>query len=144
MATNTQPDNTTGFSVEIRTDGILIYHIHEISPLTVDAYFETALQHDYEFAKQNKHLQRIFWFHHTFVPTAYAFSRVNEASHLTPPHLRESVAIIVPSKVLYQIVSLFVKRLPNQLPRNVTQIFLDEESAVAWLHERDKSLGHPR
>jgi hypothetical protein len=141
MATTvTPPPATPDFVVEERPDGIIVYHVYKISQAGTDAYFEAATKHDCEFAREGKHLRRIYWVHHTFVPTAYLFSRVNEATRLTPSNLQESIAVIVPNKVLYQIVNLFIKRLPEQHARNLSRIFLDEADALVWLEERDKQL----
>jgi len=131
---------SAGFSFEMRSDGVLVYHVADVRRETVDVMYAAIVHDDQDAADAGRHMLRLVVVAPGIIPTPYALAQVIAADRRTPPNLRESNAVIVGSGVAYQLMAVFVNRLPQKL-RSATQVFHDEESALRWLGERARMLG---
>jgi len=129
-----------GFSIKTRSDGIMVYHITDVRRKTIDAFFETMVQHDHEAAAEGRHLRRLFLITTSIMPSPYSVEKLNEAGRLTPKNLRESNAVIIENSLTRQILAMVINRLPVNM-RSVTRIFANEDLALSWLDERLEALG---
>jgi len=130
---------TNGFSYQIRDDGIIVYHFQDARRATIDAWLAVSVQHDAEAIAQGKHSGRLYVVSPTALPTPYSLARLTEADNqATSSGLRESTAILVQNKLMYQLLATFAKRLPKRAQSTI-RFFYDEEEAVAWLLENMKN-----
>lgn len=128
-----------GFSAEYRDDGIIVYHFHDVNRESIDMWYDTTTRHDAEAALRGQPILRIIKLERMLIPTPYAFSRAKQAVELTPPNLREALAVVVPDTLAFQLIKLFINRLPP-LAKASTRVFHNEEAALRWLRQRGQDL----
>lgn len=130
------------FAVEIGLDGIYIYHFYTAKRESIDAWYTVSTRHDQEYAESGEHLQRILWIHGMLLPTPYAISVIQKATHETPPKLTESNAVILPKGLVTTAVMRMVSLLPDQHGQSVVKLFNNRGEALSWLAERDTLLSN--
>lgn len=131
---------STGFTYEVRDDGIKIYRLTDLKRDTVEAFFEINLSMGLTTMREGHHNRSILDVSTLLMPTPYAAKRFQKLAALRPKDSRSSVAILTPSRQLYMFVRTMLSRVPQNNKSHI-RLFSSEEEALAWLDERLNELG---
>lgn len=130
----------TGFSYEIRDDGVIVYHLADLRRETVDAFVEISHNFDVEAFEAGRHSRCLLDISELSFPTPYAAKRIQQNTEATPDGLKESYAVLTPTSAIYTFARTLISRLPGAKTRSI-RLFRDEREAFAWLDERLEILG---
>lgn len=125
-----------GFSSQQTPDGITIFHIRDMKPASVDAWFETLMALEADLFPQDGHMRCLYRMDGVW-PTPYTIKRVLEASRKAPETLKSSSAIVMMQS--NGVAVRMVQSLFRQMPAYATQsrqIFFHEADAMRWLASR--------
>ena len=131
---------STGFTYEVRDDGIKIYRLTDLKRDTVEAFFEINLSMGLTTMREGHHNRSILDVSTLLMPTPYAAKRFQKLAALRPKDSRSSVAILTPSRQLYMFVRTMLSRVPQNNKSHI-RLFSSQEEALAWLDERLNELG---
>lgn len=132
MSTN----NLSGFTSQKTPEGIYKFHIRDMRPTSVDAWFETLMDIEEELIPQDGHMRCVYYMYGVW-PTPYTIKRVLEASRKAPETLKSSSAIVLVNtpSIAIRIVQSLLRQMPVYALQ-ARQIFFNESDAIRWLHAR--------
>jgi len=130
----------SGFSYEIRDDGIIVYHLNDLQRETVDEYIEVSHGFDVAAYEAGRHSRCLLDISELSFPTPYAVKRIQQNTEASPDGLRESYAVLTPTSVIYTFARTVLSRLPRAKTQTI-RLFHDKEGALQWLDERLEILG---
>lgn len=130
----------TGFSYEMREDGILIYRLANLHRDTVDAFVEFSHEHDIQAYEAGMHSRCLLDVSNLSFPTPYAIKRIRESISTSPDGLRESYAVVTPTKPIYTFARGIMSNLPSSKTSSI-HLFSSQEDALLWLTDRLQELG---
>ena len=130
----------SGFSYEIRDDGIVVYYLSDLRRETVDDFVEVSHNMDIAAYESGRHSRCLLDISKLSFPTPYAVRRIQQNTEVSPDGLKESYAVLTPTSVIYTFARTVLSRLPYAKTQTI-RLFHDEEEAYAWLEERLEALG---
>lgn len=136
----TSKTKDSGFSYEIRDDGIIIYRLANLRRNTVDEFVEVSHNFDLDAFKAGRHSRCLLDISRLTFPTPYAIKRIKQNTEATPDGLKESWAVIAPTSRIYTFMMTNMKGLPLAKVQPI-RLFRNEEEALAWLIARLEDLG---
>ncbi|MAU10331.1 MAG: hypothetical protein CL607_10955 [Anaerolineaceae bacterium] len=131
---------SSGFSYDIREDGIIVYRLANLRRDTVDEFVEVSRNFDVVAYEAGRHSRCLLDISKLSFPTPYAIKRLRENTESTPDGLKESWAVLAPTSRLYTFMMTNLKGLTKSKVQPV-RLFQTEEEAFAWLEQRLEELG---
>lgn len=140
MASQSSEVEETGFTYEIRDDGIVVYHLTDLRRDSVDQFIEVSHNFDVQAFEEGRHSRCMLDISKLKFPTPYAAKRIQQNSEATPDGLLESYAVVTPTSAIYTFARTILNHLPNAQAQSI-RLFHDEASAIEWLQARLEQLG---
>lgn len=130
----------SGFSYEIRDDGIIVYRLANLRREAVDDFVEVSHNFDVAAYEAGRHSRCLLDISELSFPTPYAVKRIQQNTEASPDGLRESYAVVTPTSAIYTFARTIINRLPHAKAQPI-RLFHNADEAFAWLEQRLEELG---
>lgn len=127
----------SGFQINERPNGILVYSFEDSEQNTIDDWVEQSLIIQCEYETSHRHLRLVYQCDEVKLPTPYAVRQTIRLINSRPLSLHFSSAIVVSNLNFDMVSQHIIKRVPYS---NHIHPVKDFEEAIAWLDERHRKF----
>jgi hypothetical protein len=127
----------SGFRVEERPDGIIVYHFSDFRRAATDEWVDTTMAYMQRYDEKGEHLRLLNLIETSVLPTPYGTTKAMQLAASRPQTLAMSLAVNIPNVTIMTGIRFILNRVQNT---DYIRMFNDNNNAVEWLDERHQQF----